>query len=30
LTVPIWDPAVGFPFLGPFGQFLIKDVCLLG
>lgn len=30
LVAPIWDPSVGFPVLGPFGQFLIKDVCLLG
>lgn len=30
LAMPIWDPALGFPALGPLGQFLIKDVALLG
>jgi uncharacterized membrane protein YkgB len=30
LAFPIWDPALGFPALGPAGQFLIKDVALLG
>lgn len=30
LALPIWDPSVGFPALGPAGQFLIKDVALLG
>ena len=27
---PIWEAALGFPALGPLGQFLIKDVALLG
>jgi reactive chlorine resistance protein C len=27
---PIWDPGLGFPALGPAGQFLIKDIALLG
>ncbi|RUV29451.1 DUF417 family protein [Mesorhizobium sp. M5C.F.Ca.IN.020.32.2.1] len=26
----IWEPALGFPALGPAGQFLIKDIALLG
>jgi reactive chlorine resistance protein C len=31
LTAPgMWDPKVGFPILGGGGQFLIKDVVLLG
>lgn len=30
LVLPIWDPAVGFPVPGPMGQFLIKDITLLG
>ena len=31
LTLPIWEPAAGgFPFLSILGQFLIKDVTLLG
>ena len=30
LALPIWDPALGFPALGPLGSFLIKDVALLG
>jgi reactive chlorine resistance protein C len=30
LAMPIWDPALGFPALGPLGQFLIKDIALLG
>ncbi|HTV68331.1 MAG TPA: DUF417 family protein [Rhizobiaceae bacterium] len=30
LALPIWEPALGFPALGPAGQFLIKDVSLLG
>jgi uncharacterized membrane protein YkgB len=32
LLLPMaWDPQFGgFPFLGPLGQFLIKDVALLG
>jgi len=26
-----WDPRLGgFPALGPFGQFVIKDIALLG
>lgn len=29
-TLPIWEPSLGFPALGPAGQFLIKDVALLG
>jgi reactive chlorine resistance protein C len=30
LVFPIWEPSLGFPALGPAGQFLIKDVALLG
>ena len=30
LALPIWEPALGFPALGPLGQFLVKDVALLG
>jgi uncharacterized membrane protein YkgB len=30
LAFPIWEPALGFPALGPAGQFLIKDIALLG
>jgi reactive chlorine resistance protein C len=31
LTVlPVWDASIGFPALGPLGQFLIKDIALLG
>lgn len=30
LAFPIWEPTLGFPALGPAGQFLIKDVALLG
>jgi uncharacterized membrane protein YkgB len=31
LVLPIWEPAAGgFPALGGLGQFLIKDVALLG
>ena len=30
IALPIWDAALGFPALGPAGQFLIKDVALLG
>jgi uncharacterized membrane protein YkgB len=31
LVLPIWEPSLGgFPALGPAGQFLIKDVALLG
>jgi uncharacterized membrane protein YkgB len=30
IVLPIWEPALGFPALGPLGQFLIKDVALLG
>jgi uncharacterized membrane protein YkgB len=30
LALPIWDPALSFPALGPLGSFLIKDVALLG
>lgn len=30
LALPIWDPAIGFPVPGPMGQFLLKDVALLG
>lgn len=29
-ALPIWEAALGFPALGPLGQFLIKDVALLG
>jgi uncharacterized membrane protein YkgB len=29
--VPVWDDRIGgFPALGPLGQFLIKDIALLG
>ena len=30
LALPIWEPTLGFPALGPLGQFLVKDVALLG
>lgn len=30
LALPIWEPNLGFPALGPIGQFLIKDIALLG
>lgn len=31
LALPVWEPSLGgFPALGPGGQFLIKDVALLG
>jgi reactive chlorine resistance protein C len=30
LAFPIWEPTLGFPALGPAGQFLIKDIALLG
>jgi uncharacterized membrane protein YkgB len=30
LALPIWEPTLGFPALGPLGQFLIKDIALLG
>lgn len=30
IALPIWEPTLGFPALGPLGQFLIKDVALLG
>jgi uncharacterized membrane protein YkgB len=30
LVLPIWEPTLGFPALGPLGQFLVKDVALLG
>ena len=30
LAFPIWEPTMGFPALGPAGQFLIKDIALLG
>jgi reactive chlorine resistance protein C len=30
LVFPIWEPTMGFPALGPAGQFLIKDIALLG
>ncbi|WP_287285595.1 DUF417 family protein [Mesorhizobium sp.] len=30
VALPIWEPTLGFPALGPAGQFLIKDVALLG
>lgn len=30
LVFPIWEPTLGFPALGPAGQFLIKDIALLG
>ncbi|MBY5867198.1 MULTISPECIES: YkgB family protein [Rhizobium] len=29
-ALPIWEPTLGFPALGPVGQFLIKDIALLG
>lgn len=29
-ALPIWDQTLGFPALGPLGQFLIKDIALLG
>lgn len=30
VALPIWEPTLGFPALGPLGQFLIKDIALLG
>lgn len=30
LAFPIWEPSLGLPALGPAGQFLIKDITLLG
>jgi len=30
VALPIWEPVLGFPALGPAGQFLIKDIALLG
>jgi reactive chlorine resistance protein C len=30
LALPIWEPSLGAPALGPLGQFLIKDIALLG
>jgi uncharacterized membrane protein YkgB len=30
VVLPIWKPTLGFPALGPAGQFLIKDIALLG
>ena len=30
VALPIWEPTLGFPALGPAGQFLIKDIALLG
>jgi uncharacterized membrane protein YkgB len=30
IVLPIWEPTLGFPALGPLGQFLVKDVALLG
>ena len=30
LAGTIWDPTLGFPALGALGQFLIKDIALLG
>ena len=31
LALPVWEPSLGgFPALGAAGQFLIKDVALLG
>jgi uncharacterized membrane protein YkgB len=30
LAFPIWEATLGFPALGPAGQFLIKDIALLG
>jgi uncharacterized membrane protein YkgB len=31
LALPVWEASLdGFPALGPAGQFLIKDVALLG
>jgi uncharacterized membrane protein YkgB len=31
LTAPgVWDAALGFPFLGGTGQFIVKDIVLLG
>ena len=29
-SLPVWEPSIGFPALGGAGQFLIKDVALLG
>jgi uncharacterized membrane protein YkgB len=29
-ALPIWEPTLGFPALGALGQFLVKDVALLG
>jgi len=30
VALPIWEPTLGSPALGPAGQFLIKDIALLG
>lgn len=30
IALPVWDPAIGFPALNAGGQFLIKDIALLG
>ena len=30
LALPIWEPTLGFPAIGPIGQFLVKDVTMLG
>jgi uncharacterized membrane protein YkgB len=30
VALPIWEPTLGFPALGPAGQFLIKEIALLG
>lgn len=30
LALPIWEPSLGAPALGPLGQFLVKDIALLG
>ena len=31
LSAPgVWDAALGFPFLGGTGQFIVKDIVLLG
>lgn len=30
ISLPFWHAELGFPFISPFGQFLIKDIALLG
>lgn len=30
ISLPFWHAELGFPFISSFGQFLIKDVALLG